>query len=202
MGRPKPLQLHTRHLRTYCAALRINAPVGCQRGTHTNGTAYSLPTYEVATSLAALRNREYTHKHITNTLQSSQTEAQTHTQSCILPASVASEEPHHRLRSLLAPAAVRDIEEHSRASASPCPSATARGRSPASCTRRRLAGAGAYIVRGEKLPHYPRRQQCPCVDAALCEAEINVRPRAGRGVAEADEGAAPPDFLHVSYLIL
>ena len=53
-------------------------------------------------------------------------------------------------------------------------------------------------VRGEKLPHYPRRQQCPlsALDAALRE-DKDVRPRAGRGVAGADEGTTPPDVLHV-----
>ena len=35
----------------------LNAPEGCQRGTHTNGTAYPLPTHEVLTQV---------HKH-TNT---------------------------------------------------------------------------------------------------------------------------------------
>jgi hypothetical protein len=34
----------------------INAPEGCQRGTHTNGTAYPLPPHEVLTQV-------HTHKH-------------------------------------------------------------------------------------------------------------------------------------------
>ena len=38
---------------------------------------------------------------------------------------------------------------------SPCPSVTARGRIPASCTRRSRRRCGA------KSCHYPRRQQCP-----------------------------------------
>jgi len=85
LGRPKALlvQLHTRHLRTYCAALRINAPEGCQRGTHTNGTAYSLPTHEVL--VLRLYVIESTH---TNTQQSTQTEAQTHTQATARPEKV------------------------------------------------------------------------------------------------------------------
>ena len=51
---------------------------------------------------------------------------------------------------------------------------------------------------GAKSCHYPRRQQCPlsALDAALRE-DKDVRPRAGRGVAGADEGTTPPDVLHV-----
>jgi hypothetical protein len=78
------------------------------------------------------------------------------------------------------------------ASASPCPSATARGRSPASCTRRSRRRCGAKSCQYHGTPGGNS-----ALDAALREAK-DVRPRAGRGVAEADEGTTPPDVLHPS----
>ena len=53
-----------------------------------------------------------------------------------------------------------------------------------------VAGAGA----GQKVATTPGGNGA--LDPALREAE-DVRPRVGRGVAEADEGAASPDVLHV-----